>query len=316
MPLLKIIPHGTTIDFIGKRKIAFVITIMIMLVGLGSLLTKGLNMGIDFRGGVLIEASYAPNGTPGVVDVADLRTRIDALQLGEASLQTFGQDHTVLIRLQEQTGGDDANAKAVETVKKTLGDGWTYNRAESVGPTVGKELLKTGILATLLALAGVAFYVVVRFEWQFGVAALAATFHDVFVSLGLVSLLGWEFNLTTVAALLLLSGYSINDTVIVFDRIREDLRRYKSQSLAQIINHAVNATLARTLLTSGTTLLAITPMLFMGGEGLVNFTGVIVWGIFIGTFSSTYVAAALLLYLPPLSKGQVSAAATKSTAQA
>jgi preprotein translocase SecF subunit len=189
-------------------------------------------------------------------------------------------------------------------IKETLGEGWSYNRAEAVGPTVGQELLQAGIMATIFALLAITAYVAFRFEWQFGVAALVATFHDVFVSLGLVALLGWEFNLTTVAALLLLAGYSVNDTVIVFDRIRENLRKYKSKPMTEIINLSVNATLARTILTSSTTAIAILPMFFLGGEGLINFTGVILFGILIGTFSSTYVAAALLLYMPPLRMGK------------
>jgi preprotein translocase subunit SecF len=242
------------------------------------------------------------------VDVGALREQMAGLGLGEVSLQTFGDANTVLVRVQQQAGGDAANAEAVEKIKVTLGEGWTYNRAEAVGPTVGSELLQTGIWATILAIFMVGVYVAFRFEWQFGVSALVCTLHDVFVSLCLVAIMGWEFNLTTVAALLTLAGYSINDTVIVFDRIREMLRRYKTLPMDQIINLSVNHTLSRTLLTSITVLLAILPMMFLGGETLMTFTGVIVWGVFIGTFSSIYVAAALLLYMPPLRMGKPDAA--------
>ena len=299
MRLLKLVPENTNIDFISKRVIAFVVTVLLLVVGMGALFTKGLNMGIDFKGGILVDATYT---SP--VDVHALRTQLEPLGLGEVSIQSFGTADNVLIRVQEQAGGDTANAKAVENIKANLGTGWTYNRAEAVGPTVGAELLKSGILATVIALALITAYVAFRFEWQFGVAALVSTFHDVLVSLGLVAVLGWEFNLTTVAALLLLAGYSVNDTVIIFDRLRENLRKYKSKPLTELINMTTNATLSRTMLTSGTTALAILPMFFLGGAALINFTGVILWGIFIGTFSSTYVASALLLYLPPLRMGK------------
>lgn len=295
---LRLVPDNTKFDFVGQRMPAFILSILLMLVGIGSLVTQGLNMGIDFRGGVLIDASYMPAAQAQAVDVAGLRTKLDGLNLGEVSLQTFGGNHTVLIRLQQQTGGDTANAQAVQTVKTALGEGWIYNRVESVGPTVGRELLIAGFMATGLALLGVSLYVMVRFEWQFGVSTMISTFHDVFVSLGLISLLGLEFNLTTMAALLLLAGYSINDTVIVFDRIRENMRRYKSAPLGEVINMSVNGTLGRTFMTSGTTLLAILPMLFFGGETLFGFTAVIVWGVVVGTFSSVYVASAVLLYMP------------------
>jgi preprotein translocase SecF subunit len=211
--------------------------------------------------------------------------------------------------VQQQEGGDEANATATKSIRASLGDGWVYARAESVGPTVGRELLVDGIWAIALALLAVAVYVSFRFEWQFGVAALVCTFHDVIVSLGLICLLGLEFNLTTMAALMLLAGYSINDTVIVFDRLRENMRRYRKSSLREIINMSVNATLSRTIMTSGTTILAIAPMLFLASDTLLNFTAVITWGVFIGTFSSVYVAAALLLYLPPLHRGTEAAQA-------
>lgn len=300
MRLLKLVPDHTTIDFIGKRFVAFALTILVMLIGIGAVATKGLNFGIDFKGGILIDATYA--AAP--VDVADLRARLGALNLGEVALQTFGDDHTIMMRVQRQDGGDEANTSAVESIKTTLGEGWTYNRSESVGPTVGNELLRMGLMANLLAIVGIGIYVAFRFEWQFGVAAMTMIFHDVLVSLGLIAALGLEFNLTSVAALLLLAGKSVNDTVIVFDRIRENLRRYKQMPLAEIINLSVNSTLSRTILTTVTVMLAILPMLFLGGDALFSFNIVIAWGIFIGTFSSIYVASSILIYLPPLRMGK------------
>lgn len=312
MRLLKLVSDHTTIDFTGKRFFAFGLTLLIMMIGIGAVATKGLNLGIDFKGGILIEATYAAQP----VDVADLRTRISALHLGEASLQTFGDPNTILMRVQRQEGGDEANTQAVEHIKATLGEGWTYNRSESVGPTVGNELFRMGMMAVLFAVLGIGGYIAFRFEWQFGVSAMLMIFHDVLVSLGLIAALGLEFNLASVAALLLLAGKSVNDTVIVFDRIREDLRRYKQKPLTEIINIAVNSTLSRTVLTTVTTLLAVLPMLFLGGSSLFDFNIVIAWGIFIGTFSSIYVASSLLLYLPPLRTGKAEGDTTTRAATA
>lgn len=312
MRLFKPIPHDTKIDFISKRYFAFTLTLLLLALAVGSFFTHSLKMGIDFKGGVLIDASYVPNGTATPVDVAGLREKLNTLNLGEVALQTFGGDNTVLIRVQEQAGGDDKNTEAVNNIKSMLGEGWNYNRSESVGPTVGNELLKAGAWSITLAILAIAGYVAMRFEWQFGVAAMTTIAHDILVSLGLIAVLGLEFNLTSVAALMLLAGKSVNDTVIVFDRIRENMRKYKQMSLGDIINLSVNQTLSRTIFTTLTVLLAIVPMLFLGGEALISFTAVITWGMVVGTFSSIYVASALLLYLPPPHIGRaapVSAAA-------
>jgi preprotein translocase SecF subunit len=185
-------------------------------------------------------------------------------------------------------------------VLDTLGSTYEKRRVDVVGPTVGSELLHAGILATVLAMLAISLYVALRFEWQFGLAALIATFHDVLTTVGLYAVLQLDFNLTAVAALLTLAGYSINDTVVVFDRIRETLRRQRAPSLRDVINDAVNQTLSRTTMTAGTTLLALLPLVFMGGPTLFNFSAALTWGILVGTYSSIYVAAALLLYMPPL----------------
>lgn len=314
MRLFKPIPHETKIDFIGKRYFAFALTLGLLLLAIFSVFYHSLQMGIDFKGGILIDASYVPAGVATPVDVAQLREKLNALNIGEVSLQTFGGDNTVLVRVQEQAGGDENNTNAVNSIKATMGEGWNYNRSESVGPTVGNELLKAGSYAILLAILSIAGYVAIRFEWQFGVAAMTTIAHDIFVSLGLIAVLGLEFNLTSVAALMLLAGKSINDTVIVFDRIRENMRKYKQMPLGDIINLSVNQTLSRTIFTTLTVLLAILPMLFLGGEALISFTAVITWGMVVGTFSSIYVASALLLYLPPPHIGR--APATTAAAKA
>lgn len=292
---LNIIPHDTKIDFVALRWWGFGMTIVLSLITIVSLFMNGLNLGIDFKGGILIEAKSSQ-----VVDVPALRAQLHTLNLGEVSLQEFGSPNDILIRIQRQDGDEVAQQKAIQLVRDTMGTGYDYRRVEVVGPTVGQELFTAGLMATLFAILAIALYVGIRFEWQFGVAAFAATIHDVFVTVGLYSVLQLDFNLTAIAALLTLAGYSINDTVVVFDRIRETLRRQKAHDLKAVINASVNQTLSRTLMTAGTTLLALLPLVFMGGPTLINFSLALTWGILVGTYSSIYVAAALLLYMPPL----------------
>ena len=289
------IPHDTKIDFVAKRWFAFSVTIVLVAITVAALFIKGLNFGIDFKGGILIEAR-----APQAVDTTLLRNELTTLNLGEVALQQFGSDSDILIRVQRQEGDEKAQSAAIQSIRDKLGAGYEYRRVEVVGPTVGTELLHAGIMATVFAMLAISLYVAVRFEWQFGVAALLATFHDVVVTVGFYAVTGLDFNLTSVAALLTLAGYSINDTVVVFDRIRETLRRQNSTDLRQVINDSVNQTLSRTTMTAGTTLLALLPLVFMGGPTLINFSAALTWGILVGTYSSIYVAAALLLYMPAL----------------
>ncbi|MGB9152830.1 MAG: protein translocase subunit SecF [Alphaproteobacteria bacterium] len=292
---IHIIPADTNIDFVAKRWWAFSWTILLVVITVAALCIKGLNLGIDFKGGILIEAKAQQ-----AVDMSALRADLATLNLGEISLQQYGEPTDVLIRVQRQEGDEAAQNAAIKSVRDKLGTSYEYRRVEVVGPTVGTELLHAGILATILAMVAISIYVGVRFEWQFGLAALIATFHDVLTTVGLYAVLQLDFNLTAVAALLTLAGYSINDTVVVFDRIRETLRRQKATDLRSIINASVNQTLSRTTMTAGTTLLALLPLVFMGGPTLINFSAALTWGIFVGTYSSIYVASALLLYMPPL----------------
>lgn len=294
---IHLIPYDTKIDFVAKRWVAFSVTLTLVAITLISLAVQGLNMGIDFKGGILIEARSQQ-----AVDVAGLRAQMGTLNLGEVSLQEFGSPQDVLIRVQRQKGGEAEQQAAVQTVRGALGTAYEIRRVEVVGPTVGKELFQAGLLATVLAIIGIAVYVAMRFEWQFGLAALIATLHDILVTVGLYSVLQLDFNLTAIAALLTLAGYSVNDTVVVFDRMREVLRKQKHFDLRTVINESVNATLSRTTMTAGTVVLCMLPLLFMGGQALLNFSLALVWGIAIGTYSSIYVAAALLLYMPPLRK--------------
>ena len=292
---LRLISPDTKIDFVAKRWFAFSVTILLVLITIGSLAVRGLNLGIDFKGGILIEARAAQT-----IDMAALRTTLESLNLGEVELQQYGTPDDVLIRVQRQAGDETVQMQAIQSVRDKLGTGYEYRRVEVVGPTVGKELLHAGILATVLAMLAISAYVAIRFEWQFGLAALIATFHDVLVTVGLYSVLQLDFNLTAIAALLTLAGYSINDTVVIFDRIRETLRRQKATDLRVIINDSVNQTLSRTVMTAGTTLLALLPLVLVGGPTLITFSAALTWGIVVGTYSSIYVAAALLLYMPPL----------------
>jgi len=314
MALLKFLPENTKIDFVGIRYYAFAIDGLLLLASLISIAVHGFNLGIDFKGGVLMEVKAAQT-----VNISDMRGTIDSLGFPEAQLQTVGggacdkpSGSCVQIRVQpkpNQTGTDAANV-----IKTKLGSAYTVRNQQVIGPKVSEELYADGVKATLIAILLIAIYVAVRFEWQYGIAAAVATGHDVFVTAGLFSILHWDFTLTSVAALLTLAGYSINDTVVVFDRIRENRRKYKRMALGDLINLSTNQMLTRTILTSGATATSIIPLLIFGGPELFQFTAAILFGIVVGTFSSTYVAAALLLYLPTVHGPRASSEET-ATAQ-
>jgi len=291
-PHLRFVPDDTKIDFVGKRFFAFGFSILILVVGFGWYAIHGLNYGIDFRGGILIEAQ-----TAGPAKLDNMRAKLDSLGLGAVGLQEFGSPNDVLIRVEQQPGGDAGQQKAVETIKAGLGSTVTsYRRVEVVGPTVGADLERDGTIATLLALAGIAAYVWFRFEWQFAIGALISTAHDVLSMVGLYAITGLQFDLTSVAAILTIAGYSVNDTVVVYDRIRENLRRYKAMPIEDLLNLSINETLSRTTLTSLTTFLSVLAIYLFGGQVISGFAIAMMWGIIIGTFSSIYVAAPVLMY--------------------
>ena len=297
---LRLVPADTHIDFIGRRTVAYAVSATIVLLSIGAYLVNGLNYGIDFKGGILIEVR-----TPGPANLDELRGRLAGLGLGEVALQEFGTETDVLIRIERQAGGEEAQQAAVEKVKEALADTVrNYRRTEFVGPKVGGELIEAGIIAVVLSLLGIMAYVWFRFEWQFSVAAIVALTHDVIATIGLFSILGLEFNLSSVAAVLTIAGYSINDTVVVFDRIRENLRRYKTMDLRELIDLSVNQTLSRTVLTSGTTLVTALALMIFGGPVLSGFATAFVFGILIGTYSSIFVASALLMYTPSVRIGK------------
>ena len=290
MPLT-LIPAGTKFDFLRVRTIALAASLLVLLISVLSFLHKGLEYGIDFRGGILLEIR-----TQGPADLAHLRSTLSGLNLGGVELQEFGQPDNILVRVERQKGDEKAQQVAVEVIKKSLDQNIEYRRVEFVGPKVGQELIRTGVLATMLALGAIMIYIWFRFEWQFGVSGIVALLHDVVTTIGLFSLFQIEFNLTSVAAILTIAGYSINDTVVVFDRVRENLRKYKAMPLLKLLNLTVNETLSRTILTSSTTLIAVLMLFFFGGEVIHGFSLAMIWGIVIGTYSSIWVASALLIY--------------------
>jgi preprotein translocase SecF subunit len=290
---IHLVPADTRIDFMRFHKPAFILSVIMVLGSFVLLFTKGLNYGIDFAGGVAMEVQSQQQ----TVDLGQLRGQLDALNVGEVTLQTFGQPNNVLIRIPQQAGGDQATQEAVAKIKTSLGDKWEYRRTETVGPKVGSELKSSAVWASILAALGIMAYVWFRYEWQFGVNALLALFHDCVTTVGLFSLTGMEFNLTTVAAVLTIAGYSVNDTVVIYDRIRYDMRRYKTMPLKELVNHALNSTLSRTTITSGLTLLSVLALAIFGGEVIRGFSIAMIWGIVIGTYSTICVASPLLLYM-------------------
>ncbi len=292
MRLLRLLPKRTRINFVGRRKIAFVLSSLLILLSLGFYFGKGLNFGIDFRGGILIEVR-----TPGPADIAGMRSSLSGLGLGEVALQEFGSDRDVLIRVQRQEGDEAAQLRAIETVRAAIGDAVDYRRVEFVGPKVGGELIRAGVMAVSLAVLAMLLYIWFRFEWQFGVGAVVALAHDVITTIGLFSILGLEFNLSTVAAVLTIAGYSINDTVVVYDRVRENLRKYKRMGFIELLNLSINDTLSRTVMTSTTTLLALLSLFLFGGQVIQGFSLAMIWGVLIGTYSSIWIAAPMLIYL-------------------
>ena len=291
MPL-RLIPANTKIRFVNSRRIFFIASILLISVSIGFFLLRGLNYGIDFAGGVLIEVRFS--SPP---DLAEIRKSLGQLGLGDIQIQEFGQSSDLLIRVESQPGDAMAQQKAVEQVRLLLGEDVEYRRTEVVGPKVGDELIEAGLIAVIMALIGILLYVWFRFEWQFGLAAIIALLHDVISTIGLFSLVQYDFNLATVAAILTIAGYSINDTVVVFDRVRENLRRYKKLDPVVLCNRSINETLSRTVLTSVTTLLALGALYAFGGAVIQDFAFAMIWGVSIGTYSSIFVAVPLVMIL-------------------
>lgn len=302
MKKLSLIRPNTNITFIPYRIFFFVFSVVIILTALSLFSVKGLNYGIDFQGGILIEIR-----TQGPADLAAMRTKLNNLGIGEVALQEFGSETDILIRVQRQKGGEEAQQAAVDAVKAALGkeEGITYRRTEFVGPKISKELFWSGLYAMAFAILAILVYIWFRFEWQFGIGAIIALVHDVLTTIGLFAIVQIEFNLSTVAAILTIAGYSINDTVVVYDRVRENLRKYRTVELPKLLNKSINETLVRTMMTSLSTLLALLSLYFLGGEVIRGFSLALIWGVIIGTYSSICLAVPLLLYMKlPRHRGQ------------
>lgn len=278
--------------FMQKRWIGFVIAFLAVGASLFLLGTRGLNWGIDFTGGVLMEVR-----TDRPADLGDFRPLFPSAEYGEVTLQHFGDEQEVMLRFQSKEGNDQQQLIArIKEALATTDYQFDYRQVDYVGPTVGKELIRAGALAMTLAVLAILLYIWFRFEWQFGLGAVLALLHDLIVTLGFTSLMGYEFGLASIAAILTILGYSINDSVVLFDRVREMRRKYKKMPLMQLLNESINLNLARTILTSGTTLLALIALVTVGGEVIHGFVAAILFGVIAGTFSSIYIALPILIY--------------------
>ena len=296
MKLLKLVPDNTNIDFVRLRGWAFGLTLLLSVLAVGITVYKGLNFGVDFEGGLMIEERFAQ--TP---DLDRVRAVVDAQGVGEASLQQFGDPRTITIRLPVQRGGDEgATNAAVRKVEGALDKafpGAEFRRYSTVSGKVSGELIRNGVLAVVLAIVGIGLFAIFRFEWQFGVSTIVAIVHDLLMTLGFFAITRFEFDLNIVAAVLTIIGYSINDKIVIDDRIRENMRRYRKMDMREIINLSVNETLPRTVMTSVTILLALFALLLLGGHVLRGFTAAMILGIVVGTYSSIYVSSSLLISL-------------------
>jgi len=289
---IRFIPDNTKIPFMVLSRFGFFASGLLCLGALLLFVFVGLNVGVDFKGGTVITIR-----TEQAAHLDNLRATLDSLGLGSIELQEFGSPNDVLIRVGTQEGGDAAQQVAVEKVKAALGSGVDYRSVDVVGPKVSGELAEQGIIAVVTAILGILIYVWVRFEWQFAIGAVVSLLHDVLLTIGLFCLLRIEFNLQIIAAILTIVGYSLNDTVVVFDRIREYLRKYKSMPLADLIDFSLNSVLPRTILTSVTTMLALIALYIFGGEVLRGFTFTMIWGVVVGTYSSIFIASPVLILL-------------------
>ena len=293
MTSIRWIKRGLKIDFLKIKNIATILSVIAIISSLFFLVYKNLNFGIDFKGGTLIELKKDNDLT-----IAEIRSQLSGLNIGDIQIQTFGSDNIILIRIENSSNlVANADMNTIELIRSNLGDDITIQRTEIVGPKVSSELIQKGIIAIVIAVFLMLFYIWIRFEWQFSIGAVTALIHDVIITMGIFSLLQIEFNLSIIAALLTIIGYSMNDTVVVYDRIRENLRKYKQMNIFDLINQSLNETMSRTLLTSVTTLLALFSLYFLGGEVLKGFTLAMIIGVFIGTYSSVFIASQIILYL-------------------
>ncbi|KPL54847.1 preprotein translocase subunit SecF [Prosthecomicrobium hirschii] len=291
--MLRLIPDDTKIPFMRWRSVTFTISVCLLVLTVLAWGAMGINYGIDFTGGNLIEVRH--KGGP--ADLSELRKVIGGLELGEAQVQGFGQGDDVMIRLPEQPGGDAAQQVALNKVKDKLGDAYEIRRTEVVGPSVSADLRRDGAIAVVVSLGLVLIYLWFRFEWQFAIGAVLTTAHDIVLTMGVIIIFQLQFDLQSLAAVLTIVGYSLNDTVVVYDRIRESLRKYKKMPLPELIDLSINQTLSRTICTALTTFMAVLALFVFGGEALRGFNFTMLVGILIGTYSSIVVSAPMLIFL-------------------
>jgi preprotein translocase subunit SecF len=294
MRLLRIVPDDTKFDFMRFRRISFPISAIASILAITLYFVHGLNFGIDFKGGLLMEVQTKS----GPADLSKMRATLNGLGLGEVQLQQFGPPDDVLIRIGEQPGGDAAQQVAVGKVRTALGDGVNYRRVEVVGPRVSGELLSYGVIGLMLAIFCILIYLWFRFEWQFALGAMIANVHDLVLTIGFMSVTRVDFDLTSIAALLTILGYSLNDTVVIYDRIREMLRRYRKMPMPDLLNASVNQTLSRSVITHVTVSLALLSLLLFGGQAIHSFTATMMFGVvLVGTYTSVFIASPILIYL-------------------
>ena len=290
---IRLIPDGTNLPFMKWARIRTPVSLALILLSFVLFFTIGVNEGIDFKGGSVLEV----HSLKGPADVAAIRGKVDALGFGDVQIQNISNDTDVLIRIATQPGGEAAQQAVVSKTREALGSGeFEFRRVEVVGPRVSGELARTGTLAVIFTIMGIMAYIWFRFEWQFGVAAVATLIHDAILTVGFFAATQIDFNLTSLAAILTIIGYSLNDTVVIFDRIREILRRYKQLPIREVIDLATNQTLARTIMTSLTLELALLSLYFFGGPVVRSFTAAMIWGIFVATASSIFIGGPILIY--------------------
>lgn len=290
MKIFKWVTKDTTIDFMKARKLTYALSALMVILSIACIAIKGFNYGIDFSGGILMELKASQ-----VIDVEKVRKELNTVDLEDINIQTIGETgDEIMIRAQAKDMNEKEQMAAVNEIKKVLGSEYEYRRVELVGPQVGGELKKDGVIASLIAILAITAYIWFRFEWQFAIGAMVGLLHDIITTLGLLSLLNFDFSLTTVAAILTLAGYSVNDTVVTYDRIRENLRKYKKMPQYELLNKSINDIFSRTILTGLTTLLAASALLIWGGDTLRSFSFTIAWGVVVGTYSSIYVSAVML----------------------
>ncbi|MCH2036973.1 MAG: protein translocase subunit SecF [Rickettsiales bacterium] len=293
----KLIPSSTKIDFLGKRWMAFILSMVMLLGSVGVLATKGLNFGIDFTGGIVMELRFQED-----VEINEIRKSLAVIVKEDISLQHFGSTKDLLIKIQygADSNVDTEQSETVRGIQESIKSQYSevdFRKVDYVGPQVSSELIEKGGMALGMAFIAILLYVWFRFEWQFGVGAIIALVHDVILTLGFISLMQIEFNLSSIAAILTIIGYSINDSVVIFDRIRENLRRFKQMDVSDLLNLSVNSTLSRTLLTAGTTIVALVSLIVLGGGVIEDFSLAVLFGVIIGTYSSIYVASPVLVYM-------------------